>query len=265
MLDTSRRSPTRPTGPVPAMPFSWLPVGYGSIVGKQRPLAARRRGRMKTEDEHEQAGESARESADMVHGGLPLPGSDCPEPSRTTALFASRTSQENLNGYVSSAPSQRRALRPGMKQYSPPRVTTKRGNAASTLRIGRRGIGNVPLPSAAPADRVLLPSHRRRRRCRSSIPTGRTRTGGRGSRRRTRTSARDPRRRPRARPPARAARTRSRAGSSDECACTPATAASRGFTRRMCEPSGVLYPSGSSAANRNALFFAGSTPSAGSS
>ena len=51
---------------------------------------------------------------------------------------------------VSSSDSQRRALRLGMKQYSPPRLTTNAGTSVRRCRIGRRGMVNWSPPSFGP-------------------------------------------------------------------------------------------------------------------
>ena len=137
---------------------------------------------------------------------------------------------------MSRSPSQRNALRLGRKQYSPPRVTTKRGNAARTLRIGLRGIGNIPLPSAAPADRILLRSAAKE----SAIvhPLGLNELELTAEIRADESEHQ----------PSlgtvilqnavgqAAARMPYLAESSDEFARTPATSASRGFIRRICEP-----------------------------
>ena len=50
--------------------------------------------------------------------------------------------------------SQRRARRPGMKAYSPPRVTTKRARPCRRLGIGRRGIEKEPAVVVRSDDRV---------------------------------------------------------------------------------------------------------------
>ena len=57
---------------------------------------------------------------------------------------------------VSRSASQRRARRPGAKQYSPPRVTTKGGTSGSRRRIGVAGDGEGPRAVVRPDQRVLL-------------------------------------------------------------------------------------------------------------
>ena len=101
----------------------------------------------------------------------------------------------------------------------------------------------------------LAPTHRRRRRYRSSIPTGRTRTDGRDSRRRTRTSALDPRRHPRERPPAGAARTPSRVESSDEFAARRRPRRRADSLAGYANPAASCSPADRLALNRKALFW----------
>ena len=57
---------------------------------------------------------------------------------------------------VSNSASQRRARRPGAKQYSPPRVTTNGGRAWSRRRIGPLRDRERPGPVVRPDERVLL-------------------------------------------------------------------------------------------------------------
>src|SRR5205814_10436160 len=52
--------------------------------------------------------------------------------------------------YVSRSASQRMARRPGMKAYSPPRVTTNRRSPWMRRRTGRGGMVKSPSPSPDP-------------------------------------------------------------------------------------------------------------------
>src|SRR5207247_9930054 len=52
--------------------------------------------------------------------------------------------------HVVSSPSHRSARRPGAKQYSPPRVTTKGGSSCRRRRMGRWGIVKLLDPLLGP-------------------------------------------------------------------------------------------------------------------